>query len=135
MGVAMSEWPDNVDRAVYPADTPPAGPEGHCGWCRADHGKNHTNECPVFKGRLYDAAPRQWLPIETYVEGWHALLFFPNGEKGIGGIEAATSYRDDDGVIRHGWTHGGPNAGADWDFVEPPTHWMPLPDPPERAGA
>lgn len=77
------------------------------------------------------ALPDAWQPIETYEDGTHVLFWFPNGEKGIGGIEAATAYRDKDGLITGGWTHGGPNSGLDFDFPESPTHWQALPEPPK----
>lgn len=71
-----------------------------------------------------------WQPMKTALDGEHILLWFPNGERGIGGIEAATIYRNSDGQWDCGWTHGGPNSGSDWELSEQPTHWMPLPDPP-----
>lgn len=71
-----------------------------------------------------------WQPIATVPEGQHVLLWFPNGERGIGGMECATVFRDNGKLDNGGWTHGGPNSGLDWEFCEPPTHWMPLPDPP-----
>ncbi len=75
----------------------------------------------------------EWQPIETLPEGEHVLLWFPHGERGIGGIEAATVFRHEEGAgPMYGWTHGGPNAGTDWEFCEPPTRWMPLPKPPEE---
>lgn len=76
-----------------------------------------------------------WQPIETLPEGVHVLLWFPEGERGIGGMEAATVYREPGGPSRCGyafWTHGGPNAGSDWDTDLAPTHWMPLPEPPVK---
>ena len=74
-----------------------------------------------------------WQPIDAAPEGEHILLWFPNGERGIGGIEAGTIFRD---VITGkwdtcAWTHGGPNSGYDWSFTEQPTHWMPLPESPQ----
>jgi hypothetical protein len=74
-----------------------------------------------------------WQPIETVPEGVHVLLYWQKGEKGIGGMECATVYREPAVINTIGmafWTHGGPNAGSDWDSDELPTHWMPLPDPP-----
>ena len=76
-----------------------------------------------------------WQPIATAPEGKHVLLWFPNGERGVGGMECGTLYFNDahaPGGINI-WTHGGPNAGSDWQLDEPPTHWMPLPAPPESA--
>ena len=78
-----------------------------------------------------------WQPIETMPEGQHILLFWPDGEKGVGGIECATVYKNDDvplgGIGWSYWTHGGPNSGLDWEprNDERPTHWMPLPAPPK----
>jgi hypothetical protein len=86
----------------------------------------------------------EWNPIETIPEGKHALLWFPQGEKGIGGMECGTCFWDE----RHDpkansihvyekwlskWTHGGPNSGLDFETsnCEMPTHWMPLPEPPK----
>lgn len=126
----MELW--GADPLVYPSDTAPVGPEGHCTWCRQPHGTHHENDCPVLNRRRYNAAPREWLPLETYIEGYHALLYFPKGEKGVGGIEAATAYRDE-GRLLGGWTHGGPNSGSDFDFCEEPTYWMPLPAPPTQG--
>lgn len=74
-----------------------------------------------------------WLPIESAPEATHILLWFPKGERGVGGMECATVYREEGGEIAFGWTHGGPNAGSDWEFCEQPTHWMPLPDPPVKG--
>lgn len=76
----------------------------------------------------------QWQPIDSVPEGKNVLLFWPIGQKGNGGMECAVVYRDE--TEKSGfsyWTHGGANAG--WDFQDPcngekPTHWMPLPAPP-----
>lgn len=73
-----------------------------------------------------------WQPIETLPEGVHVLLWFPKGERGIGGMETATVYREPDGPSRCGyafWTHGGPNAGSEWDTDEAPTLWMHIEPP------
>lgn len=68
-----------------------------------------------------------WLNIESAPEGTHIMIFFPKGEKGAGGIECATIFKNEDGYSF--WTHGGPNGGLDWDprDNEMPTHWRPLP--------
>lgn len=71
-------------------------------------------------------------PIKTAPEGEHILLFFERGERGIGGIEAATIYKVTDaegGMGLSYWTHGGPNAGTEWfpRNGETPTHWMRTP--------
>ncbi|HXT81363.1 MAG TPA: hypothetical protein VN702_17490 [Acetobacteraceae bacterium] len=72
----------------------------------------------------------KWQPIETIPEGVHVLLYFPVGERGSGGIEAATVLRAGDGFSY--WTHGGPNSGMDWypHDNEMPSHWAALPEPP-----
>jgi hypothetical protein len=74
-----------------------------------------------------------WQPIATVPEGEHVLLWFPNGEKGTGGFEAATVFRAPDGWLDCGWTHGGPNSGSDWEFCEQPTLWMRGPKGPPHA--
>lgn len=77
---------------------------------------------------------REWFPIASVPEGEHVMLFWPEGEKGVGGIECATVYRNDDSIFSpcgyNFWTHGGPNAGSDWSTKEAPTLWMPLPKKP-----
>ncbi len=79
-----------------------------------------------------------WQPIETAPEGEHIMLYWPEGEKGVGGIECATIYKTDYWALTgyDYWTHGGPNAGLDWEprNSEKPTHWHPLPKPPETRG-
>lgn len=75
-----------------------------------------------------------WQPIKTVPEGRHVLLWFPKGERGNGGMEAATVFWED-GRIKGGWTHGGPNSGSDWDFREDPTMWRHLPDIPSQDEA
>lgn len=73
----------------------------------------------------------EWRPIETAPEGEHIMLFWPGGERGNGGIECATIFRDETGALSY-WTHGGPNAGSDWEprDGERPTHWRRLPEQP-----
>lgn len=75
-----------------------------------------------------------WRPIETVPQGEHVLLYWPEGERGNGGMECATVYHGDPMSF---WTHGGPNSGLDWEprNDEKPTHWMPLPDPPARPAS
>jgi hypothetical protein len=77
----------------------------------------------------------EWQPIETAPEGEHILLYWQSGERGNGGMECAMIFREDP-ISPTGmsfWTHGGPNAGIDWEprDGEQPTHWMPLPEPPK----
>lgn len=78
------------------------------------------------------AARGRWQPISEAPEGEHVLLWFPKGERGIGGVECGTFWREPDGSIECFWTHGGPNSGGDWEARdgEQPTHWQPLPRPP-----
>lgn len=84
------------------------------------------------------AAEREWRPIETAPEGEHVMLWWPEGERGIGGIECATIFRGDphSSTGMSFWTHGGPNSGTDWEprNSEKPTHWQPLPSPPGQKG-
>ncbi len=78
------------------------------------------------------AAMPGWEPIATVPEGTHVLLWFPLGERGVGGMETAMVFRgypDNPGGLSY-WTHGGPNSGSDWEPREPPTHWRHLPDLP-----
>lgn len=79
------------------------------------------------------AARSRWQLISEAPEGEHVLLWFPKGERGIGGVECGTFWRDPDGRITCFWTHGSANAGSDWEARdgEQPTHWQPLPSPPE----
>lgn len=68
-----------------------------------------------------------WQPIETVPEGENVLLFFPEGERGNGGVEAGMIFYDPAGApdLTCAWTHGGPNAGSDWSFERTgkPTRW------------
>lgn len=85
-----------------------------------------------------------WQPIETLPEGEHVLLYWRQGERGAGGMECATVFRNDnpDNLLppMFFWTHGGPNSGSDWDPKEDhktdepemPSFWMKLPDPPTK---
>lgn len=75
-----------------------------------------------------------WKSIETLPEGEHVALYWPEGEKGVGGIECATVFFGDP-HSRSGmsfWTHGGPNSGSDWDprDGEKPIFWARLNPPP-----
>lgn len=84
----------------------------------------------AYAGALVPSGP--WFPIESLPEGRNVLLYFPYGEKGVGGMECAMVFRSElDGSWSY-WTHGGPNSGSDWEprDDERPTHWMPLPEPP-----
>ncbi len=79
-----------------------------------------------------------WQPIETVPEGVHVLLWFPSGEKGGGGIEAATVFwvsRDQSSFLGRQrlsyWSHGGPGYGRSWFPEEDATFWRELPAAPE----
>ena len=74
-----------------------------------------------------------WQPIGTLPVGEHVALYFPKGERGVGGIECATVFVDDISPTGMSfWTHGGPNSGSDWEPAdgERPTHWARI-EPPE----
>jgi hypothetical protein len=124
-----------VDLTVRPDDERPFRMDGTCFFCCAPIGGQHRTgekECVIVGFRVLEAAtPGVPYPIDTYPAGHHALFWFPDGEKGVGGWEAATCYPDPGKPPDRGWTHGGPNSGSDWEFCEPPTHWARLPDPPE----
>lgn len=120
------------DHTVHPDDARPAGKLTECFYCNRGMGADHAPDCVVIQIRRLEAAPiGVWQPIETYQDGDFVLFWFPHGEKGVGGRETAMAWRDDDGVIRGGWSHGGPNSGLDFTFGEPPTKWARLPDPPD----
>lgn len=122
------------DGIVRQEDARPAGKADECFYCRAKVGRHHANGCVIIQHRMLEATPiGVWQPIDTYQDGDFVLFWFPDGEKGVGGKETAMAFRDDDGIIRSGWTHGGPNAGSDFDFCEPPTMWCKLPDDPANS--
>lgn len=79
-------------------------------------------------GLGWDGSPETtgWRPIDSYNPDWHAdrVLIAGRYTNGIKYVEEAY-YR------RHP-PHSG--AGAHWcRRYEPPTHWQPLPEPPEYA--
>jgi hypothetical protein len=76
-----------------------------------------------------EPAADAWQPMETCPEGEHVLLWLQNGEKGNGGIETATVFFDEPNWTY--WTHGGTNAGDDFELIERPTMWQPCPAPPK----
>ena len=60
----------------------------------------------------------KWKPIEDAPEGEHILVYMPHGERGNGGIEAVTLFKGFyDGDEWSYWTHGGPNAGSDFELI------------------
>lgn len=121
------------DGIVRQEDARSSGKPGEC-YCGAKVGHHHANGCVIIQHRMLEATPvGVWQPIDTYQDGDFVLFWFPNGEKGRGGKETAMAFRDDDGLIRDGWTHGGPNSGSDFEFCEPPTMWCRLPDDPQLA--
>jgi hypothetical protein len=66
-----------------------------------------------------------WLPIETAPKG-PMIILYGAGEVTVGGWISAA-----DQGVEPGMEH---TVGAGWwsmDTVGDPTHWMPLPDPPE----
>lgn len=117
---------------VEAEDSRPVGPEGHCTYCGAPIGADHKAECVIISIRRFDALPVSvWLTMDSYADGNHALFYWPQGERGIGGMETATLYRSDHGHWFY-WTHGGPNGGMDFEprNDERPTAWMRLPPHP-----
>lgn len=71
-----------------------------------------------------------WQPIETLPQNAIVLLFFPEGEKGVGGVECSQVYWDGKDISTLScWSHGGANAGLELELsdTETPTHWMPEP--------
>lgn len=125
----MDNW--TWDKVVRIDDARPAGRPDECFYCRSDMGAIHKDECVIISMRRLEAAPIGiWQPIETYRDGDYATFWMPNGERGNGGMEMGMAFRDDDGLIRSAWTHGGANSGLDFDFHEPPTMWCRNPNHP-----
>jgi len=65
------------------------------------------------------AEPPQWQPIETAPKDCELLLYgeYTSGAKGL---------------VQGAWNHGGAMFGPHWmGGIIRPTHWMPLPSPPE----
>lgn len=71
----------------------------------------------------------EWQDIKTAPESTPILAFVPKAHRGLDSCEVVVVVRLD-GELTY-WTNGGPNAGDDMHFDQPPTHWMPLPDPPK----
>jgi len=125
----MSEW--FYDRIVREKDTRASRPGG-CGYCPSALGEEHADDCVVILGKRLDAAPPGvWQPIDTYNDGDYVLFWFPEGERGSGAKVSAMGFRHGDRWAF--WSHGGPNAGFDYDpgaDNEAPTLWARLPDDP-----
>lgn len=73
----------------------------------------------------------EWHPIETAPkDGTDFLAFCPASQYVDGGVAVMHFYD-------HGSIWGGIRishvSGFEWDFdLMPPTHWMPLPEPPDE---
>ncbi len=68
-------------------------------------------------------AERVWQPIETAPRDGSRFLAFQRGD----GDQRFECWWQDDFGIWSGWMD-------DWDGEPEPTHWMPLPTPPETGG-
>jgi hypothetical protein len=124
------------DLTVRPDDERPHRMDGTCFYCRAPMGGQHVTgpkECVVVGFRVLEAASvAVWYPIDTYPAGHYVMFWFPNGERGVGGIETALAFPNEEtGEYDHGWTHGGANSGSDFSFCEAPTQWAKLPEGPQ----
>jgi hypothetical protein len=78
----------------------------------------------------------EWKPIETAPEGKPILVWVPGINSGLDSAEVVIILWSADDPSGRGysiWTNGGPNGGSDMDFEHSPTHWMPLPKPPEST--
>lgn len=80
----------------------------------------------------------EWQPIETAPDGEMVLLSIPDANRGNWGCEVGMMLRNPEDPTGRGyslWSNGGPNGGSDlhFDAMLPPTHWMPLPAPPNPA--
>ena len=81
-----------------------------------------------------------WQPIETVPDDstTPVLVWCPKAHRGTPSCEVVIIVLvppNETHPRGHSfWTNGGPNAGSDLDFDadEYPTHWMPLPEPPDR---
>jgi hypothetical protein len=72
------------------------------------------------------SAALYWRPIETAPkDGTCVIVYRPNG--------GSTAYGGRVGADTFGTVESYPNSWAHSTMDAPPTHWMPLPDPPEIA--
>jgi hypothetical protein len=80
-------------------------------------------------------AKAEWQPIDTAPVGESVLIYIPNADHYGEGIYRALLIESDwmkDGNGKHPrhWQTTGLHIGRDC-VSQLPTHWMPLPDPPE----
>lgn len=72
-----------------------------------------------------------WQPIETAPKNISVLIFIPNAEHYGSGIYRAILVHFRPEMYEAYWTTTAVNSGYDLGDRHKPTHWMPLPDPPE----
>jgi len=70
-----------------------------------------------------------WMPIESAPEDAHAILGFSGMWRGNPEIAVYEAMRFGSSKQFGGWAVPGDHEG----YHDPPTHWMPLPAPPENA--
>jgi hypothetical protein len=78
----------------------------------------------------------KWQPIATAPEGEMVLVWADKLNRGLPSAEVVMIFNEGYGPDPANWcywTNGGPNAGDDICFESPPTHWMPLPPPPNPS--
>ena len=76
-----------------------------------------------------------WRPIETAPDCEPILVWCPGQHRGIDSAEVVVLYHDASAEWGFDlWTNGGSNAGDEMWLADRPTHWMPLPKPPTKAG-
>lgn len=59
------------------------------------------------------------------------LVWVPRTNRGLDSAEVAIVCHEIDGTLCF-YTNGGPNGGSDLYFEDEPTHWMPLPEGPQK---